>query len=555
LHMTDVIFYMLDFTKLGSDDEARMFETLSEAVLPLLESSSNPVRRIYYVLNKTDCRSRRNDKELVEIQRDVAEKISKLLPAGTDVLADHILPISAANGLLARQVLKHRDDAAFLEDFLRKAMGECFEDDVEPHEYAATARRKAAGLEKKSGLEQIEQKVLPMVVQQKHTISLLSVCDGLTKHLTDRFNQCSLELGTQQASLGDLQRAVETMQQTRAVILRKLNALQAQCQQMKADTSERAMVFFKMLKEDVKDTIDVCIGSNSDDSAMNLSYIKPFVNLVKSLLGDVGKLEAPSKEELQHKVRQANQKVSELLAAKMEKYRCDINVAMLEQQCKLQRMLAEAVQPLLDILTQEGGAALNVQLKTESLSLPHVNFEEFEAETTRKMEELVREKRENVQKTRKEYMEKTGACFSRYTEAYDVAYTEEQTTGFRINKGDLKRAWLDNIGEQVEVSMTSTRLLIDHEVLQEVERVRIEVTNRCAAYTSTIQFGMEQKRKENAEKLQSTEQLKSKLQEMEDALEGAKSIQSSLQSGATDDLAALLGFQCVELPKNGSSPA
>merc|ERR1711933_541956 len=163
-------------------------------------------------------------------------------------------------------------------------MGECFEEEVEPHEYEATAKRKAVGLEKRSGLDMIEQQVLPKVVQKKRAINLLTVCDGLIKHLAALFNESSIDLGTQKASLEDL---------------------------------EKAMGFFRLLKKDVNDTIDICIGSNTDDSVWSNSYIKPFVNLVKSLVFDVGKLEAKSIEELQQKVKQANQKVGELLAQKM----------------------------------------------------------------------------------------------------------------------------------------------------------------------------------------------------------------------------------------------
>merc|ERR1712187_2287 len=110
--------------------------------------------------------------------------------------------------------------------------------------------------------------------------------------------------------------------------------------------------------------------------------------------------------------------------------------------------------------------------------------------------------------------------------------------GYRIKKEELKKAWLDTIGEQVEVSMTSTKLLIEHEIIQEVEKVKIEVTNRCDAYTSTIQLGLEQKRRENAATLKTTEQLKAKLEEMEKVLDSLEHVKGTLQSEVTDDLAA-----------------
>lgn len=137
-----------------------------------------------------------------------------------------------------------------------------------------------------------------------------------------------------------------------------------------------------------------------------------------------------------------------------------------------------------------------------------------------------------------------------------MEYTETETTGFRISKDDLKKAWLEKIAQQVDVSMTSTKLLIKHEILDEMDRVRVEVTARCDTITNTIKFGLEQKCKENAQKVDTTEQMKEQIKQMEDTMSKLNFLKCAMKSEPVLlDIAAHLGFELVDMPKNGYSPA
>merc|ERR1719262_905245 len=111
------------------------------------------------------------------------------------------------------------------------------------------------------------------------------------------------------------------------------------------------MGFFRLLNKDVSETVDVCLGPQTDETVFEHPYIKPFVRMVKMLVCDVKALEAADKEALMQKMRQANENVAQLLASKMERYRGEINMAMMDQQHKLRSLLVAAVQPLLDMLT------------------------------------------------------------------------------------------------------------------------------------------------------------------------------------------------------------
>merc|ERR1719271_495852 len=114
----------------------------------------------------------------------------------------------------------------------------------------------------------------------------------------------------------------------------------------------------------------------------------------------------------------------------------------MKRQYTLRKLLAEFVQPLLNLLTEESSKALEIELKFESLSIPPMDFDSFEAEIRKKMDGLVQAKQEKVEKTRKKQVVKYGACNSRRVQNYDEVYTVEETVGFKFSPKDLKKKWL-----------------------------------------------------------------------------------------------------------------
>jgi len=244
------------------------------------------------------------------------------------------------------------------------------------------------------------------------------------------------------------------------------------------------------------------------------------MRMVRSLVGDIDKLEATSHEELKRKLGTANQKVNELLESKMAQYRCKINTTMLKQRERLRKVLTNNVQPLLNMITDDGGRVLNVEFKKEHLELPIVDLESFEAEVARKMQGLVKEKREQVTRTRQESRVKHGACGARHTVYEDVQYQQEETTGFKVSPAHLKQCWSENIDNLIEVSQRSTRILIEQEVFGEIEKIQNEVTKRCDDFIEAMQTQVEQKHTQRSMQEDFSKKLKEDLAKMDETLKG-----------------------------------
>lgn len=518
LQHSDVIVYMLDFTKLGTNDEARMFEALKDNVTPILQSSSN-VRRIFYILNKVDMHSKRNDRPMDEIVKSVAAKVQQLLPVGATVSAKDILPMSASTALLARQLEDRIKDRDYLLDYLRKAMGECFEDELDPGDYEAAARKKAASFEKKSGFADLEKLVISKVVRQKHLIGMMSFLDLLTKELTKVTNERKLQVGAATANVDDLKAAMNKMQETRESITRQLQMLEDTCKQELTKTQDSAEALFQSLRTDVEKTLDSVF--KADDEALQGEWIKPFLFWVKSLVSSVkGGITSRTKEGLLDKVNAANSRLAHLLASKMELFRSNLNAQMHRRQDEIHNILKEIVKPLFVQLAVEAGGALKVlHMKHEELTVDQEDFGAFEKHLQGKMAAMVEEKREQTQKTRPTNETKHGVCGRTWVETRDEAYFVTEASGYSMSADNLKNVWAQDIGEKIEISKKSAELLIEREVRGEVERVRVEVKQRCDKYVQTIEAEARSKEQKQDVETERIDQLKEILQKTEEFFE------------------------------------
>jgi hypothetical protein len=236
-------------------------------------------------------------------------------------------------------------------------------------------------------------------------------------------------------------------------------------------------------------------------------------------MSDIGVLEATSQGQLQRNLREASLKVNALLEAKMSQYRRDISASMFIQRKELHELLTAIVQPLLNMITDDGSKALNVEFKEEHLDLPNIDLNEFESEMNHKMQAMVERKREMVTKTRQEHKVKHGACCVKYTETEDVRYQELETTGYKISAQSLKSCWQEHINKLINVSQKSTEILIEEEIIGEVEKIQIEIKSRCDNFIGKIQVQVEQKTVQKSSHSDSYQDLKHNLEKLDDTLQ------------------------------------
>lgn len=140
-----------------------------------------------------------------------------------------ILPISASNALLARQLKRRCKDKDFLYDFLKKSMGECFEDDMGEDEWEAKALEKASGLEKRSCMSKVELEVVSKVLAQKRVINVVSLLDLLKIEFEKLCNDAKAKSACMNCTVEELKHALQVMESTREDIQKRLTTLNNLC--------------------------------------------------------------------------------------------------------------------------------------------------------------------------------------------------------------------------------------------------------------------------------------------------------------------------------------
>ena len=119
LGKADVIIYLLDYTKLKTEEERGLFARFSSMRPELLKQCSE---RVFFVVNKIDSQDRSGLSQ-EETRRYVADLLSKQV-SGLTAPPERVLLVSATQGLLVRFVENGRADDGVRRDFARRAFGE-----------------------------------------------------------------------------------------------------------------------------------------------------------------------------------------------------------------------------------------------------------------------------------------------------------------------------------------------------------------------------------------------------------------------------------------------
>jgi GTPase SAR1 family protein len=503
LEETDAILYVLDFTKIGTEDERKMLNMLSEAVRPLLDSANDDVARIHFVLNKVDAHSARNDPPLAEMMAQIATKISAIMPIS--VAADRLWPVAANLGLMARQVLcTGEPDNDFLEDFLRKAVGECFEDLLSPEEYLPKARALAVKMAEKSRLDALEG-LLRTIAASKDAIVAKSVLGTLLDDLRARHDALATRQSVLSHSREANEAAVKTMREAREAILSKRAILDTEAQAALDSTKETAKELFVAFSADVEGTIAVLVDPNVEVSS---SKVKMFMKLyttifttVQSLLAE-GAKDMLSREEAEEKADKVNQGIAELLSAKWGDYNTQLYHQMFIKHKDLDKKMDKAARPLLKQLQDSKSSALDtrMQIESEIVTAP-ISAVEFREKASVAMLSMIDEKRKALlheeEKTRT--VKKVMCGMEKEEELkYTVFYKQTETT-YELNPIIIRDHWLAEIRDRIENSQKSTDLLIQKMVGDEVNRIWREVTARADASVANLENEVAGKEAEDAD--------------------------------------------------------
>lgn len=172
---SDVIIYLLDFTKLKTKDEEQMLVNLKEWKSELFDQFKS---RMFFVVNKIDTLNRHDrEKKMtpIEVKRYVKDIIKKSIQL--NINEDDIVLISSERALLGRLIESNNASDDQKKDFKQIAFGEFWASKASEKDTLDAVPQ----ILENSGFKDLEDQVLKVIYNKRSQIFLSSLLDDLVK--------------------------------------------------------------------------------------------------------------------------------------------------------------------------------------------------------------------------------------------------------------------------------------------------------------------------------------------------------------------------------------
>lgn len=186
---SDVIIYVLDVTKLKSNDERDMFRSLKEWKIELFKELGH---RLFFVVNKMDTLNR-HDREKDLSEETIRIYIKNILKDDLEIEVDetNIIPVSSEQALLSRLVATGEASTEQMLDFKKIAFGRAKANKVSDKECLEAVD----WILEDSGIEELERKVLSVIYKNRSKILIDSVSGDSAKLLNQIANNLDVGKG------------------------------------------------------------------------------------------------------------------------------------------------------------------------------------------------------------------------------------------------------------------------------------------------------------------------------------------------------------------------
>jgi GTPase SAR1 family protein len=429
----DVILYLLDYTKLRTEDERGLFARLAALRPELLRRLSD---RLFFAVNKIDLE---NSKGLSqdETRQYVAEILTAQVP-GLTIEPGRVLLLSAEHALLARQVRGGQAGRGTLADFARLCFGfrgqhRATLEDCGPH---------AGVVLEASRLLELEERVVSFIYQHRGRLYLQSVLDDLERHVGNLDNHLQAarralhiehgQLAEQIKRLeADLHETAEAVQQIDAVAARAADNIEAWVR-------ERFTHFQGEVEAEVARTPIVPEGNEG---------------------------EAPDEAAAHRCIAEAHLRIAALLKAEFGAFWADLELAAWERQRGLFAEMEERIAPLAARIAEAVSQRLEISLRPVRLAIPAPSFDDLHQELSQQIAGFIERRTRNQQsaESRSVLTRKGGWCSEDQYGKQSVTTTREVTV-FAPRREKVLAHWHAWIRERTAVSVKTARAIIRDQV-------------------------------------------------------------------------------------------
>jgi GTPase SAR1 family protein len=467
----DVIIYVLDYTKLKTDEEKDLLQTLADLRPELLRQCAD---RLFFVVNKIDAENR-NGLSRGETATYVSQLLRRQFPA-LAIKPGRILPISAEQALLARLIEKEQPPPKAVEDFIKIVFGL-----VRPNVPLAECRQHAQDLLTLSHLPELEREVLHYIFEHRGRLLLQGILGDLERHLATLDNHLQTAEGALRERHQELILKAEKLRKDLAGTLAGLRELEAKTEQFKKETEAWIRTKFDRFQRDTYDAIRMTLDPAADSGFVTRTFSRLLSHARSYLFGDAGV------EQIRSRIEEVNKCIAQHIRREFEEFRLTLETEAIEKQRTLFLALQDTIQPLVRRIDGYINRTLNITLVPVPVRLPDPSPDHLQQKIQSSMATLIAQTQKTVPVVKQQrYVKRRGLCFDDYGTREVVGY--DTITTYAVAVGVLQKFWAGHLKETTEVSITATRWIIKKEIGDAIERMRQAVKAYAEGFLYTIEF-------------------------------------------------------------------
>ncbi len=266
---SDVIIYLLDFTKLKTAEEVLMLENLKKWKSEILLLMKH---RLFFVVNKIDAINR-HDREKNFSRKEIKEYVANLIESSIDLKIgnDNIILVSAEKALLCKLVESGDATEEQIIDFKEKAFGQ----------YGAKGKTNKDCMEaipemiQHTGFKELEEKVLNIITNNRLQILLSSIADDLLNIINQMSNNIDVSKATLKSDIED----INELRRKIASIKKELGSIKKISQKFKKKLIDKVKDEFTGFEKEVHKIVRNGF-SKTDESTPRYPWLQPITDVL-----------------------------------------------------------------------------------------------------------------------------------------------------------------------------------------------------------------------------------------------------------------------------------
>lgn len=472
----DVIIYLLDYTKLKTDEERDLFARLASMRPELLKQWRE---RLFFVVNKIDLRNRSGLSQ-DETREYVATLLSKQLN-GLTVPPERVLPVSSEEGLLARVVASGDADGGVYGDFARRVFGELGKGST--HEECRLAAPKLLTASK---LIDLEDSIISFIYRNRGRILLQSIVERLHNACMKLDNGLRIQLKLLRQDLKGTQQHYDDLKDKFETTAKEFDDIESVAARVVGEIEQWMRKRFSNFHDNVERKL------KHDDRKTS-----PRWSRVKEAFGRLGRWES-DKAKVERKLKDVNTRIEASLREEFDIFYDDLRREAWEHQKRLFEEIEDKLKPLIRHTETVMGKTLSIPLNPVSVKIQPPSLDEFMYHIQKRLRYVIerREREEEYQTTEPILIPGSWCGEDEYVD--QPVIKTRRTQSHKVGGKDVIESWIKLIKDMTDTSSKTALNFIKPEVQKVVRMARSKLRDQRDGYVETMHRALQDSQQDQA---------------------------------------------------------